>query len=249
MRAFSRVVLGLVVLGAALVLLAPATLLDGPLATQTGDRLRLTDATGLWWRGRGAIATRDGAARISVAWRVAFAPLLAGEVVVVLNADELAAMPTGTVALRNGAIDVRDLHVTAPVALVAAWVPASMPTALHGDLDLRAPSFAWRGRSGSGTLDATWQHAAIVAGASPIDLGRVVATVKPVSDGIGGTVRNEGGDLAIDGTVSAQAGLTSVSLKLAPTARASQALRAMLPLLGAVDNAGTVTLTWRSDPR
>jgi len=246
---FWRTVLGVVVLGAALMLVAPATLLDGLLATQSGNRLRLIDATGLWWRGRGAVATRDGAARVPIAWRVAFAPLLAGDVVVALHADDAAAMPAGTVALRRGAIDVRDLHVMAPVAFVAALIPALPPTtALHGELDLRAPSFAWRGQSGSGTLDATWQHAAIVAAASPIDLGRVVASVRPAADGLGGSVRNAGGDVAIDGTVSTHADVTSASIKLAPTARASQALRAMLPLLGAIDDAGTVTLTWRSDP-
>jgi len=242
-----RVVLGLVVLAAAFLLLAPAALVDGPITASSGEHLRLVDTSGVWWRGRGAVATRDGAVRVPVAWRVAFAPLLTGALVVTLVAQD-AAMPTGTITVRHDALDVRDLHVAAPAALVSALVPTLTNVALDGELDVHAPAFTWRNNGGSGTIDATWQHARIVAGA-PIDLGRVLADAKPVADGLAGTVRNAGGDLAVDGSVALHGNIVSASFKLAPTARASQAVRAMLPLLGAVDSTGAVTLAWRSDRR
>lgn len=249
MRALLRVVLGIVALVAACVLLAPASLLDAPLASRTGDRLRLADAHGLWWRGRGVVAARDGVARVPVAWRVALAPLLAGSLAVTLHAEDGTAMPTGRVAIRDGMLDIRDLHLVAPAELVSVLVPALSSAGLRGEIDARAPSFAWHGDSGSGTLEATWQPASIVAGAQPIDLGRVVLNARPAADGVAGTVRNAGGDLAIDGSLSMHAGATSVSVKLSPTASASPALRAMLSLLGPADPAGAVTLTWRSDRR
>ncbi|HEX6792232.1 MAG TPA: type II secretion system protein N [Casimicrobiaceae bacterium] len=247
MRVLLRVVLGLVVLAAAFLLLAPAALVDGPIMAGTGNHLRLVDTSGVWWRGRGAVATLDGAVRVPVAWRVAFAPLLTGALVVTLVRHD-AAMPSGTVTVRHEALDVRDLQVAAPAALVSALVPALTNVALGGELDLRAPSFTWRNNGGSGTMDATWQHARIVAGA-PIDLGRVLADAKPVADGLAASVRNAGGDLAIDGSVALHGNVVSASFKLTPAAGASQAVRAMLPLLGAADSTGAVTLAWRSDRR
>ena len=246
MRALLRGLLGIAVLAAACVMLAPASLLDAPLASRTGDRLRLADAHGFWWRGRGIVATRDGAARVPVAWRISLAPLVTGSLVVTLQTGNEPAMPTGTVVVRDGALDIHDLHLVAPAALVPALVPALSAVALRGDVDVRAPSFAWRGDSGSGTLDATWQAASILVGAQPIVLGRVVVNARPVADGVEGTVRNAGGDLAVDGNLALRHGIANLTLKLAPTTRASPALRAMLPLIGPPDAAGAVTLTWQS---
>ena len=150
-----RVVSGFVVLVAALVILAPATLIDGALAARTGNRLHLVDARGLWWHGDGALATTDGAARLPLAWRVALVPLLTGKVVVALRAGDGFATPTGTVALAADTIDVRDLHVVGPAALLPALIPAAKAVALRGDVDLRAPRFTWRGTRGTGTFVAT----------------------------------------------------------------------------------------------
>ena len=247
MRVLLRVVLGLVVLAAAFMLLAPASLLDAPVTASTGERLRLIDTRGFWWRGRGAVATPDGAVRMPIGWRVAFAPLFTGALVVSLvSSDD--AMPSGTFALRHETLDIRDLHVAAPAALVSALVPALTSVALDGEVELRAPAFAWRSQDGTGTIDATWQHARIAAGA-PLDLGRVEVHAKPVAGGVAGSVRNAGGDLAIDGSVALHGNVASAALKLTPTAAASQAVRAMLPLLGAPDRTGAVTLAWRSDRR
>ena len=249
MRTLLRVVIAIVALVAAGVLLAPASLLDAPLASRTHARLRLADTHGFWWRGRGVVATRDGAARLPLAWRVAFPPLLTGSLVVALRADDASAMPTGTVTIRDGALEVRDLHVVVPAALVPALVPALSAVALHGDIDARSPSFAWRNDSARGSLDATWQRASIVAGAQPIDFGRVDLNVRPAADGLAGTLRNAGGDVTIDGSVAVRGGATTTSMKLAPAASASQALRAMLALLGPTDASGAVTLAWQSDRR
>ena len=65
---------GVVVLAAAAFAFAPAALLDRALAMRTQDRLRFVDASGVWWKGGGAIATADGSARLPIAWRVDPAP-------------------------------------------------------------------------------------------------------------------------------------------------------------------------------
>jgi hypothetical protein len=244
-----RVVAGLVVLAVAFVLLAPAALLDAPLAAHTDNRLHLLDTRGVWWHGEGVVASSDGAARVPLAWDVAFAPLLTGRLVVALRASGGGASPAGTVAIANGVIDVRGLHAVVPAALVPALVPAAKAVALQGDIDLLAPSFAWRGAAASGTVDATWTHARVGAGPWVVDLGQVIVKGAPAGGGIAGTVHGAGGDLDIEGSLDAHGGATSAALELTPAPGASDALRTMLPLLGPVDGAGRVALAWRSDRR
>jgi hypothetical protein len=247
-RIVLRVVLAAVVLAAACLLLAPASLLDAPLAARTGERLRLADARGLWWHGHGVLAARDSPLRVPVAWRVALAPLLTGSLVVTFGGNDTAA-PTGTLAIRDGSLDAHDLHIAVPATLVATLVPALSGIALRGEIDARAPAFAWRRGAVQGTIDATWQPATFVAGALPIDLGRVAVNARPAGEGIAGTVRNSGGALAIDGTVNVAGHVATASLKLTPNASASAAVRALLALAARPDDAGTVTLTWQSDLR
>jgi hypothetical protein len=248
-RIVLRAVSGFVVLAAAVVALAPATLLDGALAAHTGDRLHLVDARGLWWHGEGALATGDGMTRLPLAWHVAFVPLLTGKLVVALRAGDDGAAPTGIVTLAEGTVDVRDLHVVAPAALLPALVPAVKAVALRGDVDLRAPSFTWRGTGGAGTFAVTWDHARIGAGPLVVDLGQVTANGALAGDGLAGTVRGSGGDVTIDGTLGVSAGVMRASLELTPAPGAPDAVRAVLPLLGPVDQAGRVAIEWRSDPR
>jgi len=248
-RVLLRVVAGLAVLAAASVLLAPAALLDAPLAAYTGNRLHLLDARGVWWHGEGTVASSDGAARVPLAWDVAFAPLLMGKLVVALRATGGDATPAGTVSIANGIVDVRGLHAVVPAALVAALVPAAKAVALQGDIELRAPSFTWRGSAAGGTADATWTHARVGAGPWVVDLGQLIAKGVPAGDGIAVTVHGTGGDVTIEGTLDTHAGATSASLALAPAPGASEAVRTMLPLLGPVDAAGRVAIAWRSDRR
>jgi hypothetical protein len=71
-------------------------------------------------------------------------------------------------------------------------------------------------------------------------------SIAPSGDALGGTIRNSGGDVTIDGTVGERAGVIDVALALQPTQSAPEAVRTMLPMLGASDGAGGVRLTWRS---
>ena len=79
-----------------------------------------------------------------------------------------------------------------------------------------------------------------------MDLGAVSASVAPSGDSLGGIIRNTGGDVTIDGTIGERAGVIDVALTLKPTKSAPDAVRTMLPMLGASDGAGGVRLTWRS---
>lgn len=249
MTGFWRIVLAVVVLALAVLVLAPAALLDAPLAAATARHLRLVDASGLWWRGQGALATNDGALRMPLRWRVALAPLVVGDLAVDLYPEGDAQSPSGALAIRKGAIAARDLHVAAPAAIASAFDPALALLALRGDLDLRAPSLVFEDRRASGSFDATWTRARIVAGPASVDLGRVVARGTPDGDGIGGVVRNEGGDVAVSGTFAAKADTVETSVDLSPRSSATEATRALLGMLGPADGTAHVRLHWQSRQR
>ena len=246
-RSALRGALVAIALMAGVVLLAPAALLDHALAQRTRDSVRLVDAHGFWWRGTGVLATSDGRAHVPLAWHVELAPLATGALVVNLVEGSDDAMPSGHVTLRHGSVEVRALRLRVPAAMASAMVPALRAVALGGEIALALPALAWRDGTLRGNGDATWQRARIVAAGLALDLGRVSASMPPGSDAFGGTVRNAGGDVAIDGTLTQRSGALEAVLVLKPTDATPQPVRAMLPLLGASDGSGAVRMTWRSD--
>ena len=251
MRTTLRIVAAAVLLALAVLLLAPAAWLDRVLAERTQQRLRLVDAQGLWWNGSGAVATGDGAARVPIAWRVALVPLLRGALVIELVPDAGDGSPSGHVSVRRDAVDVRDLHVRAPAAVVFAFVPTAKALSWGGEIAVQAPAFTWHDRMASGTLDARWIDARVVAGTFSLDLGTVTLASTPNATdrahALATVVHTTGGDVAVDGTLSDRDGVVDVAVSLAPTATAPEAVRQLVPLLGARDAGGHAQIRWRSD--
>lgn len=247
MRASFRVALGLAVLLVAVIGFAPATWLDRPLAARTQDRLRLLDAEGRWWNGRGSVATADGAARVGVAWRLNFAALLRGRLSIMLGRAGDESLPSGLITAHDNGIELRDLQLSVPARIVAAFVPPLQNLALGGDLSVQTSAFAWENASVSGTFAAHWRRARVVAGEAIVDLGTVALATNPPRGGrLAGTIRNDGGDVAVDGSLVVDAGAIDVAMTLAPGPSASDALRQALPMLGVPDGSGGVSVTWRS---
>ena len=250
MRTALRLVAFVVLFVIVAVLMAPAAWLDSVLAARTQQRLRLADAHGVWWNGSGEIATADGDARVPLAWHVTLAPLVRGELVVDLVPRGNGA-PSGRVRVRRDAIDVHDLRVRAPAGVVFALVPTAKTLAWGGEIALQSPEFAWHERTVSGTLDARWNGARVVAGMLALDLGTVTLSSAPnaadPAPALTAVVRNAGGDVAIDGTITDRDGAVDVALSLAPTAAAPAAIGQLLPLIGARDADGRAQFRWRSD--
>jgi len=244
-RSALRVVFGAALLVAAGIALAPAAWLDRPLALRSDHRVRLADAEGFWWHGRGALTSADGEARMPIAWRVAFAPLLRGFLAVELEPRGDGASPTGSLLAGRALLELHDVRTRAPAAVGAAFVPAAKAFAWGGDFALQAPSISWRRDTTVGALNARWERARVVAGEYVLDLGTVALSMPDT--GAAATVRNSGGDVAIGGTIAARRGAIDVELVLTPTGTTSDPVRRILPLLGAPDSAGGVRIVWHSE--
>ncbi|HEV2220263.1 MAG TPA: type II secretion system protein N [Casimicrobiaceae bacterium] len=234
----------------AIAVLAPATTLDAALTAQTGGAWRLADARGLWWRGSGELSSRDGDARMRLGWRVAWLPLAQGSVSIDLFAGDGGRL--GTIGLRREALSLRDLRLRLPAGFVAALVPpmaalaGSGALAAGGELVLRSTTFDWGPAGGSGTLDAKWNRARLVVAGTRVDFGTVAAIVAARQGRLQGTLHGTGGEVAVDGTITGSGPSIGGTLTLRPLPSTGEALRRILPLLGAQDGSGTVRIDWHA---
>jgi general secretion pathway protein N len=185
---------------AALIALAPATLIDARLEHASEGRLRLAEAQGTLWSGKGWIEIRDAAGRAGVArrlnWRVLPGSLLRGRLVAVVDLDQ-AAKPFA-VTLSPSRIEIADAGITLPAAALGLGVPKLAPFRLTGEVLLKIPRLSFeRGRMDG---DATLQWRAACSALTPVSpLGEYEVTLKAVGPELHAALRTLEGPLQLDG--------------------------------------------------
>lgn len=241
--AFVVVAVGLLV--GAVAWFLPATLIDREIDRATQGKVRLAEASGTVWDGRGVLTDAGGTWRVPVAFSIDKADVLRGSHVVTLRPVEGASTPRGTIEVVGSGVRVRDLAVDAPAQAATALAPTRVLPTLGGTLSLSAPQFEWTGQGGSGALALKWTGARLVMGDAMADLGTVDAALSPQGGRLAGRLANAGGDVRIDGTVSIGAGDASVEGTLAPAPGASPAIARALATLGTPDASGAVRVSLR----
>lgn len=225
--------------------IAPAALLDGPLAARTQQRLRFVDATGVWWRGRGVVASADGLLRMPIDWKLDPGELARGSIVVLVGRADDAPLH-GALTLRSAGFDVRDLRARLPASVLAAFDSRLQSVTPGGSITVVAPLVSAAGDRVAGSIDAAWTRARVVIGDVVADLGSVTLKSSPANQPWTATIHNTGGDVAVTGTVIDRNGATEGTFDLRPAATAAGAVRNALSLLGAPDASGVVHVAWRS---
>ncbi|MCC6195888.1 MAG: type II secretion system protein N, partial [Burkholderiales bacterium] len=216
---------------AALAWFAPATLVDQRLAQATAGKLRLADAAGTVWNGRGIVADSSGRLGIPVAWRASPTALLRGVVRIELQPMSGATTPTGLVELADGTVALRAAAVEASAQSVASVLPGRALPALGGTLSASAPAFAWSKGGGSGTMDVRWHGARLVVGDLVANLGNVELAIAPQGSGMNGRLASSGGDVRVDGTLSLTGASLSVDATVTPAPTAPPQLALALAAL------------------
>jgi type II secretion system (T2SS) protein N len=235
---------GLLLLAVAVVALAPASLVDPVVAKRTGGRVRLADAGGFWWRGHGVVTSNEAHGQMPIAWRVRFLPLARGRIAIDFIASQ-PPMPSGTLEVATGVVEARDLQLTIPAALLAAFVPTLTVLAPDGDVELRTPSFSWHAPAADGRIDAAWQDARLSIAGIPVALGRITGSASGAGERIAGAFDNTGGDLRVSGRWRIDRDSVDATTTLVPDTRTPPALRAVLPMLGSPASDGSVRIEWR----
>ena len=179
MRKFLLFVVLLVALAAAVVAFLPASLVDGRLAAMTAGRLRVADASGTVWNGRGALTDASGAWRMPLAWQVNPLDVLRGQREVTLLPPAGATAPKGVIGIRGDGVEVRDLALEVPARALAALFPPGVAPTLGGTITVTSPAMSLAQGQPSGTIDARWTGARIVAADAVADLGTVRLAMTP----------------------------------------------------------------------
>lgn len=249
MRRAALVLVFLVALVAAGVAFAPARLVDGRIAALTGGALRVADASGTLWSGRGTLGDAAGTWRAPLAWRVDPAAALRGTLQVTLVPADPGSTTRGTIAIRGSGFAATDVAFDLPAAALAALLPPRPASILGGTLTIAAPALAVSGDVAQGNLDARWHGARVVSGDAVADLGSVHLAATAQGQALAGTLTNEGGNLRIEATLTYRAPALEVDATLAPTPNAPPALTRALAAAGTPDGNGRVRITWRGNLR
>jgi general secretion pathway protein N len=185
---------------AALIVLAPATLIDARLERASGGRLRLASAEGSVWSGSGWIEIRDARGRAGIArrlaWRVLPESLLRGRLVAEVELDQAAKPFPLTISLSR--IEVVDAGINLPAAALGLGMPKLAPFRLTGEVRVNIPHLSLeRGRMDG---DATLQWRAAGSALTPISpFGEYEVHFKAVGPAVHAALRTLEGPLQLEG--------------------------------------------------
>jgi general secretion pathway protein N len=248
-RAASTAAIALVLALVALAALAPASLVDARLAALTGGRLRLADADGTVWRGRGFLADAQGSWRVPVAWRADPLALARGALAWRFDPAGADGGPRGEVTLREGGVELHGLALRIPAAALR-MLPGTTPgPAIGGEFVIDAPRLVAGSGAGEGAVDVRWERARLVWQGALLDLGTVRARMTPSGDGFAATFDNAGGAARVDGDATLATAGASVRATVVPGPNVPAEFARALAALGTTDANGAVRIEWRGPRR
>jgi general secretion pathway protein N len=163
MKPWYLIAIGLGAYAVALIVTAPATLVDAGLQRASDGQLRLAEAQGTVWSGSGQIEVRDASGQSGVAksltWRFLPETLLRGHLVCEVELDRSAKPFPVTVSLSG--IHLADADISLPATVLGLAVPKLAPLDLTGDVLIRVPRMSvMRDGALDGTATVQWRDAA-----------------------------------------------------------------------------------------
>ena len=250
MRPWLGVVAGAILLAAALIIEAPASLLDRRVADLTDGRVRITAATGTVWRGAGELALLPDDVRVPIAWRLEPMPLLRGGLAGSLTTGD--ANRRATFAVEQENFIVHDFAIALPAASVlrTAGIPDALTNAA-GTLTLDAADLARRGDRLEARANLLWTDAVLAAPVTGarIALGDVRVAAAGSGSEIPATLSNSGGEVDIAGSLLFSArGTARIDARIKPrqglAPDRNEAIAAALSNIGRADGAGGYRVVW-----
>jgi hypothetical protein len=250
MRAWLVIGAGATLLAAALIIEAPASLLDRRVADLTDGRIRITAASGTVWRGAGELTLLPDSVSIPIAWRLEPMPLLRGGLAGSLTAGDANRPATFTVEQEDFIVHDFAIALPATSVLRTAGVPDALTNA-SGTLTLDAADLARRGDRLEARVNLRWTNAALAA---PLTGTRIaLGDVRLAADGSGSeipaTLSNSGGEVDIAGSLLfSTRGTPQIDARIKPRpglpADRSEAINTALSSIGRADGAGGYRVVW-----
>jgi len=220
----------------------PASLLDAGLAAQTGQRWRLSAASGTLWQGEGQLmyvaASGEVLPMSRLAWR--WQPAALRQLALGWQIDSDGTI--GQARLHRSGVLLENVQLQVPVAAVTAFSPRWHSARLGGVLQLQVPQWQLANGQAQGQATLSWQ-----AASSPLSRIQPFGSYALDAQGQGGQVllsmRTLHGPLQIQG----QGSYDGHRLQLAGTASSEQAdyeaLKPVLLMLGQPN--GPASVAWQ----
>lgn len=228
----------------ALIVTAPAILVDVGLRRASDGRLRLVEAQGTLWSGSGVIEIRDlsGHAGVSksLAWRLRMDAMLHARLTYEVKFD--LASPPFPVTIFWSRIELKNADISLPATALGIGIPKLAALGLTGDINLHIGSLALGRFTTLGS--ATLQWLAAGSALSPISpLGDYELRLNGNGVAVQATLHTLQGPLQLDGQGSWISGRNPVFLAMAYTSpELQQRLAPFLSLIAVERDAGRFEL-------
>lgn len=161
MKRWIMIAIGLGSYALALVVTAPATLVDAGLQRASDGRLRLAEASGSVWSGSGQIEVRDAGGHTGIArflsWRFVPESLLRGHLVCEVALER--ADRTFPVTLSPSRVEMVDAEISLPATVLGLAVPRLKPLGLTGDVTISVARMSMASDGMRGNATVNWRAA------------------------------------------------------------------------------------------
>ncbi len=234
---------------AAFAAFAPATLLDARLQSATEGRLRLADASGTVWMGRGLLTDELRTWFVPVGFGVDPRSIMRGETRMTLRAPAGGDLPRGDIEWRDATLTFDGVAFALPAAVLNGAVAPADTLALGGYVALDARHVTWNGQGGEGAATAQWSGARIASNGGTLALGTVTLNLAPRGGQLVGRIGNQGGDVRVDGDLAWGVDGIAANVTLTPLPSTPPAVARVLAALGTPDAVGAVRVQWRAGQR
>lgn len=249
-RLAALVLFFLVVAVVVVALQAPATWVAHRVSEAIGGSVRVIEAEGTVWDGRGVLTSPDGRWKVPVGWHLNAAPLLRGEVEVELAARPGLDTPRGTLRMSRSGLATQGLVLDLPATILESAFAGRSPATFGGEIRVEARDLVVEDAQSRGAMTMRWERARLVApDGTSISLGVVTARFVPRDGAFVGQIANAGGDVAVDGTMTLSRTSVGLDATLAPRPTAGPNVARVLAALGPPDANGAVRLQWLSERR
>ncbi|MDR2017147.1 MAG: type II secretion system protein N [Burkholderiales bacterium] len=245
MRTFLKIFPILLLIVAALIFFAPASLLDSGLDRASRGKWRLTETAGTLWNGNGMLTHMErGAVVTPLRWRFEPSALFEGMARWRLLADETTPRLTGALALSKKGLWLDGLSLHTSAAVLQPMLPPEMIQAMEGALIIDTPSLLLHENGQEGQISGRWQNAQLVFQEIPVDLGNVTFNVDNRPNGSQSVIKNEGGVVSLDGNFQTDTSGKPArgTLKITPRPNTPEALLQWLSATGQPDAQGSYIL-------
>ncbi len=230
-----------------LVGIAPATLVDGFLASATDGRMRLAEPHGSVWSGAGRIQLLDKNRQFGIAKEIAWR-WLAGELIVGRLAWEIGldgSTRRFRIAASRARIDVTDADIRVPAAVLAMVEPQLAALGLGGEFDIHIADLMMTKASVQATALIVWR-AATSAHTKVSPLGDYELRIEHAGLASSARLRTLAGPLQLDGSGEwAQSGRPSFYATAHVPPQQRDQLDPFMRMIAVERGAGNYEFQWR----